>query len=193
MSYSQCNGIYQTEYEKLFRALVPEKGDAESVQGQLLLAISNLSNQYYRRWGWMSRQEEFLSFLKEYFNPDGYYDDTEHEDEEGKSPFLDQTFDETTRKQINEDLFFIELGRPTYDEYDSSTDVELYSDWTREYAYEESLRLWPQDDLYGPFSRLTDRVIEWCFLHPKLMPYKNSIIQNKFTIDEILGRENKSQ
>ncbi len=181
MSYNQHKGKYQAEYEKLFRALVPQNGDADSIQGQILLSISNLANQWSRRSEWSLRQEEFLSYLGKHLTPEDYFD--VEDESQSASPFVYLPFDE----QVKSDLFYIALGRPASDELDDCP--ELWNDFDRKYAYEKSLDLWPSTDTYGPFSRLTDCVVELCFANQALVSsIEGGVIEGSPTINQILKK-----
>lgn len=45
--YSNSNGKYQEQYDKLYKELVPIEGQAETLNGELIRAISRLFYEYY--------------------------------------------------------------------------------------------------------------------------------------------------
>lgn len=46
-SYWNNEGIYQTEYDKLYEELVPNEGQADTLHGELIRAVSRLCYDYY--------------------------------------------------------------------------------------------------------------------------------------------------
>ena len=48
MLYIEFKGRYQKEYDELFDLLVPQRGEADSVQGELVRAVRKLERDFYR-------------------------------------------------------------------------------------------------------------------------------------------------
>lgn len=48
MLYTLGQGRYQKEYDKLWDALVPQSGQADTIQGELIRAIGRLTSEYER-------------------------------------------------------------------------------------------------------------------------------------------------
>ena len=124
MLYLTGKGRYQQEEKRLWDALVPRSGEADTVQGELLRAIGRLANEWSRNgninWGEFYRS--FVAYLREHL-------------------MRPSVFDKPTRDQIDVDLREIEaIGEGTAG----------YSAWDEECAYD----------------RVTDRVVEWCRMHP---------------------------
>ena len=46
-SYWNKNGAYQTEYNELYSKLVPDSGEADTIQGELIRSASRLTYDYY--------------------------------------------------------------------------------------------------------------------------------------------------
>jgi hypothetical protein len=123
MLSSSSKGRY-AEYWRLWDDLVPESGQADTVQGELVRAIGRLAGELSRNgnMNWDDGFRRFVRYLRQHLmNP--------------------SAFGKPARDQIDEDLREIEeVGEGT----------ASYSAWDRECAYD----------------RVTDRVVEWCRLHP---------------------------
>tara|TARA_R100001086_G_scaffold63867_1_gene29634 strand:+ start:13164 stop:13655 length:492 start_codon:yes stop_codon:yes gene_type:complete len=46
-TYWNDEGIYQTEYNELYKILVPDCGDAPTIQGELIRVVSRLNYEYF--------------------------------------------------------------------------------------------------------------------------------------------------
>lgn len=87
MLYLRGEGRYDEEYEELWRRLVPEHGQASSVQGELIRVIGRLASEFYRNGNanWDAGFRAFTNFLYRHLR-DG------------------SVFDEVTIRRIEDDL-----------------------------------------------------------------------------------------
>ncbi len=87
MLYLNFKGRYQKEYDELFDLLVPQSGEAESVQGELVRAIRKLESDYYRNGSanFFPSYQRLATFLRQRLR-------------------LKSIFDEETMRQIEEDI-----------------------------------------------------------------------------------------
>ena len=70
-SYWDGNGLYQEEYDKLYTELVPDRGMANTLHGQLILSVNRL--------GWDYWNNGYCNAMVPVFETDTYYNN----DEEG--------------------------------------------------------------------------------------------------------------
>jgi hypothetical protein len=87
MLYLQGKGRYQQEAKQLWAALVPQTGQADTVQGELVRAVGRLADESYRNGNinWDEGHRVFVSFLREHLA-------------------ASDEFDAATRLRIEEDL-----------------------------------------------------------------------------------------
>lgn len=65
MLYTYGNGRYQSEYQALWDSLVPDMGQADTVQGELVRVIGRLASEYYRngRSNWDGGFRKYTNYL----------------------------------------------------------------------------------------------------------------------------------
>lgn len=87
MLYINFKGRYQKEYDEIFDLLVPQSGEAESLQGELVRAIRKLESDYYRNGSanFFPSYQRLATFLRQRLS-------------------LKSIFDEETIAQIEEDI-----------------------------------------------------------------------------------------
>ena len=85
-SYWDGNGAYNEEYTELYDALVPNMGEAETVNGELLRSVSRLSHDYFNNGNGNARVEV-------YEDADAcWFDDEEDEDGDIWSGYDDEEY-----------------------------------------------------------------------------------------------------
>jgi hypothetical protein len=125
MLYPHGKGRYQKEAKQLWKKLVPESGQADTVQGELIRCITRLGSESYRNGNanWDKGFKLMAKFLAKHL--------------------CDGTFAKKRTEQIEADVkLVIEAGK------DESNDA---------YVHEKN----------DSYTRLTDRVVEWCQKHPE--------------------------
>lgn len=133
MLYYYGKGSYQEERDKLWQRLVPKLGQAATVQGELLRAVTKLEDGCIRNdnMNWDAGFLQLASYLIQHLCDE-------------------KTFDYATQEQIKDDILEI-CDYGTGDQFP-------------DYIQDE-------EDV---FDRVTDRVIEWCHAHPKLIEHRNN-------------------
>ncbi len=132
MLYPHGRGRYKKEAKALFEDLVPDSGQAATIQGELIRCITRLGSEAYRNGNcnWDRGFASMARFVAKHL--------------------CDGTFDRKTTTQIERDVaLVIAAGK------DSENGA---------YVHEK-------DDSY---TRLTDRVVEWCDLHPESIEHKRN-------------------
>jgi hypothetical protein len=127
MLYSRGEGRYEKEYQELWNRLVPESGQADTVQGELVRVIGRLGSEFDRNGNcnWDRGFRLYTNFLYKYLR------DT-------------SVFDEGTIRQIETDI----------------QEIRDFGSHKKDLVYDEG---------EDAFDRITDRVVEWCQQHPKLI------------------------
>jgi hypothetical protein len=129
MLYPHKRGRYQREAKALWETLVPESGQADTVQGELIRCIVRLGSEAIRNGNcnWDKEFEMMATFLASHLG--------------------DGTFERHLTNQIQEDIALVIAAGNDPD--------------NGAYVHEG-------DDAY---TRLTDRVVEWCQKHPSPIPH----------------------
>ena len=75
-NYWKDSGAYQKEYEELYKKLVPNIGSSDTLNGELVRAISRLMYEYYNNANMNARQYEevYNSYTDEYYTSEPYID-----------------------------------------------------------------------------------------------------------------------
>ncbi len=143
MLYLRFKGRYQKEYDALFDLLVPESGEAESIQGELVRAIRKLESDYYRNGSehFFSRNRGFATFLR-------------------KKLRLKSIFDEATIRQIEEDIEMMKQHGRGYLEYDDGEDCyDRITDRVVEYCRARPRLIWRDKSITRPSTLITAKVV----------------------------------
>jgi len=124
MLYPHGKGRYQKEAKHLFESLVPNSGQAKTVQGELIRCMTRLASESYRNGNgnWDRGFGDMARFV-------------------GKQ-LCDGTFTEKSEATIKKDVAAV---------ISSGRDPENGA-----YVHEKN----------DAYTRLTDRVVEWCQKHP---------------------------
>ena len=132
MLYFHQKGKYQIEVNQLFDSLVPDSGQADTLQGELIRCIARLASECHRNGNlnWDEGFKIMALFLEKHL--------------------ADDTFSSELTKEIKNDISLIIA---------SGKDPENGA-----YVYKE-------DDAY---TRVTDRVVEWCHKHPEPIRHVNN-------------------
>jgi hypothetical protein len=87
---------WQDRIQELWRELVPPGGEAETLQGELVRSIQNLSDEAFRNGyiNWSEKHEEFIKVLQHYL-------------------VNDETFDSHTVQELRDDLTHIQRSGRT--------------------------------------------------------------------------------
>ena len=68
-TYWNNKGMYQKQYDKLYKSLVPKPGKAETLKGEVLRIISQLYYDYYNNGACnLANYKEEIDFLDSVFN-----------------------------------------------------------------------------------------------------------------------------
>lgn len=130
MLYPHKRGRYQERAKALFESLVPDVGQAATVQGELIRCAVRLGSEAYRNGNcnWDRGFVAMARFLAKHLS--------------------DGTFGADLTAEIERDVtLVIAAGK------DSENGA---------YVHEQG----------DAFTRLTDRVVEWCDRHPEPIPHK---------------------
>jgi len=76
MLYSRGKGHYDKEYGKLWRDLVPRRGQANTVQGELVRAIARLAVESYKNGNlnWNGSFRQLVTFLRKHLTDESVFD-----------------------------------------------------------------------------------------------------------------------
>src|SRR5687767_67561 len=111
---------YKKEFDLLWEMLVPEDGEAKSIQGRLVRAIGRLHHEWWNNgncnWPDSKTYPEFVDTLATYLVP-GYWGESEVSPEDLEDYGFDYPFDTSTRKQIKQDIGSIQLAGLSQDMY----------------------------------------------------------------------------
>lgn len=73
MTYWNNNGLHQSTYETLYGALVPDNGACDTLEGEILRAISKVYYDFYNN-GFGNDMRGPVAFLREHFPVEGFTD-----------------------------------------------------------------------------------------------------------------------
>jgi hypothetical protein len=142
-SYWNETGAYQTEYDRLYKELVPNSGKSETLQGELIRAASRLNYEFYNNGNCNARDEDRSNPYQNY----GYDSDDEYYEEE--YPFIVSDFYQN----------FIDIIKNTI----NNKEIKTICDRIEDAIIEESSY---NDIIKQVYSNLIDHVVFWCLTNP---------------------------
>lgn len=138
MLYLKFKGRYQKEYDTLFDLLVPQSGEAESLQGELVRAIRKLESDYYRNGSehFFSHYRGLATFLRKHLR-------------------LKSLFDEATIRQIEQDIEIMKQHGRGYVDYEEGEDCyDRITDRVVEYCRARPNLIWKDRSAEKPKSSI---------------------------------------
>jgi hypothetical protein len=134
MLYLKFKGRYQREYDALFDLLVPQLGEAESLQGELVRAIRKLESDYYRNGSenFFPNHRGLATLLRKHLR-------------------LKSIFDEATIRQIETDIETMKQHGRGYVDYEEGEDCyDRITDRVVEYCRARPKLIWRDKSVEKP-------------------------------------------